>query len=119
MSVTTPILRVDVAAADASTEGAAADASTDGAAADASTDGAATDGATVAPPELQAATRMDNPAARVSPRERVRMFPPTVRGSRVHDGLLPRDRNERRAAAPVGPPMCRIVASPSRNGKGL
>src|SRR5436309_15958097 len=94
MSVTTPILRFDPAAADAASDGEAA---SDGAA-EAASDGAA-DGAVVAAPELQAATKMDSPATRVSPRERVRMFPPPNARFSVHDGLLPRDRVERRAAA--------------------
>ena len=41
-----------------------------------------------------------------------------VRGSRVRDGLLPMDRDERRAAAPKEPPMCRILPTASLTGQG-
>ena len=51
----------------------AVDAAVDGAAADAAVDGAAADGAVEAVLLLQAATRMDNPANRVSPVLRMRM----------------------------------------------
>jgi hypothetical protein len=71
-SVTTPILRSEVAGGtDAASDGAvdgAVEAAVDGAAADGAVDGA------VEPVLLlQAATRMDNPANRVSPVLRIRM----------------------------------------------
>src|SRR6478736_609488 len=114
MSVTTPILRSECAAAEAEAPAepdaaadsdapadapaeadpdAAADGAATEAAADAAVDGAAADGD--APPLLHAATKMDRPANRVSPRERVRMVPPLIRRPRVHGGLLPGDREGR------------------------
>src|SRR6187200_3104637 len=77
MSVTTPILRSEVAAdADAAADAAAdadAEAAADGDAAEAAGEAAGDE-----LPPLHAATKMDRPANRVSPRERIRMVPPLV-----------------------------------------
>src|SRR3954452_1058508 len=101
MSVTTPILRSDFTAPEAAAEADApadapaepdasaepeadadAEAAAEGAAAEAAADGAAADAAVDAAggelPLLQAATNMDSPATRVSPKERVRMVPPLM-----------------------------------------
>src|SRR5437879_1001554 len=72
--------------------------------ADVAVAGAAAEADGEAPPLLQAATKMDRPANRVSPRERVRMVPPLVRGPHVHDGLLPTDRG--------GPARWRLLSRP-------
>jgi len=77
-SVTTPILRSDVAGGIEAASDAAADAEAAGAEAAVvgAVDGAAAEGAVEAVPLLQAATKMDSPTNRVSPVLRMRMCPP-------------------------------------------
>src|SRR5258708_33681862 len=70
-SVTTPILRSDFVAADAG-----ADAGADPSAEAAVVGAADVAGDELAPPLLQAATKMDSPANRASPVLRMRMCPP-------------------------------------------
>src|SRR5258705_4692744 len=70
-SVTTPILRSDLTAADAG-----ADAGADPSAEAAVVGAADVAGDELAPPLLQAATKMDSPANRASPVLRMRMCPP-------------------------------------------
>src|SRR5918993_3171 len=105
-SVTTPILRSDWVAAEADAEAdapAEPEAAADGAV-DAAVDAA---GDALAPPLLQAATKMDSPANRASPVLRMRMCPPP--GSRTDtSAAVSRPRiPSGRERSPPGATACR------------